>query len=202
MDMLISGNTKSCGCLQKQLAAKRRFQHGQSQSGLYKIWSKMKRRCEVPTNNGYHNYGGRGIKVCDAWQSFEQFAADVGPRPSEDYSLDRIDNDKGYSPENVRWATAKTQGRNRRGLLEVCVDGQKMCLAEAIEKYNMPYQAVYARMFKHGWTLDEALTVPVSIGQKYQHQKHLGIRKAPSFQKPKGVRFDWAQGRYVKETEA
>lgn len=109
---LRSGHTKSCGHLLSTSPAG--FTHGRSRTKEYRIWNGMKSRCGNPVNKDYPRYGGRGITVCDQWAtSFEVFFADMGLCP-EGHSLDRIDNDKGYSPDNCRWATVKQQMSNRR----------------------------------------------------------------------------------------
>ena len=110
-----SGHTKSCGCISKEVASVRFKTHGQSRSSLYSRWVMMKDRCYNPKNIGYKNYGGRGITVCDRWKvSFENFKKDMGNIPTEQHSLDRKDNSKGYTPENCKWSDKVEQTQNRR----------------------------------------------------------------------------------------
>ena len=107
------GCTKSCGCLQREQAGTQRLTHGQRHSRTYESWKHMKSRCSNPNYQYFASYGGRGIAVCERWEKFENFLADMGERPPGK-SLDRIDNEKGYCPENCRWATHSEQMKNRR----------------------------------------------------------------------------------------
>ena len=107
--------TKSCSCLQKEAAHATRFKHGGSHSGgrAYHTWKRMRERCLNPKGVRFSYYGGRGIGICSRWEEFSAFLADMG-EPGPGTSLDRIDNSKGYAPDNCRWATRTEQSRNRR----------------------------------------------------------------------------------------
>ncbi len=109
-----SGWTKSCGCIQKEWARDRQYKHGKTRTSIYRIYRGMLRRCYDVDNPAYHNYGGRGIDVCGRWlESFSNFYSDMGDKP-ENMSLDRINNNKGYSLENCKWSTQKQQSNNKR----------------------------------------------------------------------------------------
>lgn len=125
----------------------------------YQVWNQMKFRCSNPNATGYENYGGRGISVCAEWiSSFDAFLRDMGPRPSKQHTLDRIDVNKGYEPGNCRWATQKVQSRNTRANHIVTLDGVRMTLAEAVELAPVTYNTVLYRL-KRGWALSDAVSL-------------------------------------------
>jgi len=140
-------------------------QHGHApRSGFtpeYTVWNNIRQRC---TNRGAHNfkfYGGRGIRVCDRWRrSFKAFLADVGTRPGPGYSLDRIDNARGYEPGNVAWRSMKEQSRNTRRNRVIEFRGERMCVAAWAERIGMPQIALLKRL-RRGWTVEQALTLPL-----------------------------------------
>lgn len=114
-DALRSGKTNSCACLQRETATKHGQAHGHRGTPEYGAWVSMKGRCLRSSHQAFHNYGGRGITIYASWiDDFAAFFAEVGPRPSPDHSLDRINNDGNYEPGNVRWATRSQQMKNRR----------------------------------------------------------------------------------------
>lgn len=167
---LASGDTKSCGCLNAEKRIARSLRHGHSRRGDvasgYRTWLGMKQRCCNVRNKSYPHYGGRGIKVCDRWlESFENFLADMGPRPAGS-SLDRIDNSGNYCPENCQWATRIEQGRNKRSNVLITWKGATKTLIEWSEETGIPYITLYTRLHREGWPIERALTKPVRRKRK------------------------------------
>lgn len=156
---LRAGQTRSCGCLDRE----RLTTHGMTNSVEYAAWKSMIGRCMRPQNKNYKFYGARGVTICNHWlESFENFYADVGPRPSADHSLDRYPDNKGnYEPGNVRWATIQQQGRNKRSNRIINFQGHRMSLVEACELAGLSYRAVMARI-NRGWDVARALSIPVN----------------------------------------
>lgn len=152
---LNAGRTLSCGCLRHEQAMKAVITHGKSRTRVYKIWFYMKRRCADPRNKNYNRYGGRGITVCDRWMKFENFYADMGD-PTDGETIDRIDNDGPYSPDNCRWADRRTQRRNNSQNIIVQVNGKDITLADACDALGANHQRIYTRM-RRGMSFQEAI---------------------------------------------
>ncbi|MDO9402062.1 MAG: hypothetical protein Q7T46_11545 [Polaromonas sp.] len=129
---LTTGHKKSCGCLSVDVFKKNMVIHGKTNTKEFVAWRNMIQRCERPHHPQYASYGGRGIGVCERWHEAAAFLADMGEAPAR-HTLERIDNEKGYSPENCRWATHKEQLRNRRNTVWATLDGQTKSLAEWCE---------------------------------------------------------------------
>jgi hypothetical protein len=145
---LIKKCTQSCGCLRSEITSKRSIKHGfrSNQNKKHKInseyntWKHIKDRCTNPKNKYYKNYGGRGITVSISWRkSFENFYHDMGPKPKSSFTLERINNNKGYSKENCKWASRKEQCRNKRNNHHLTIKGVTKCLMEWSEIFHIKY---------------------------------------------------------------
>lgn len=161
---LKSGNTKSCGCMNIDMLRDRSTTHGGRRDRLYSIWTNMKQRCLSETNKSYNDYGGRGITICDEWiesyASFMKWAVEHGYDESLPYykcSLDRIDVNGPYSPDNCRWVDSKEQARNRRNTIMFCHDGKNMSLSEWADATGIKYHTLFARIYKLGWDFEKAI---------------------------------------------
>lgn len=155
---LKSGGTKSCGCYIFDNRGKLSKTHGMRKTREWEIWQSMVQRCRNKKSRKWIDYGGRGITVCDRWlESFENFYADMGKRPSEKHSLERINNDGNYSPENCKWATNLEQQNNKRNTFFVVFNGEKIALQILCRKLNISYPKIYQRIRYGKMTIDEAL---------------------------------------------
>lgn len=142
--------------------------HGMCGHPLYHIWTSMRQRCINPKDAAYHKYGGRGIKVCKRWSKFENFYEDMGPRP-KGKSLDRINNSKGYSPSNCRWATHIEQALNTRQSIKITMGGVTKSAAQWSKTLGAKNALVSWRL-RNGWDLKTAITAP-------RHTKYKGKSK-------------------------
>lgn len=149
--------TRSCGCLRKETSAELNTKHGLRDSEEYHVWSGIKNRCYNKNEKSYPDYGGRGVTMCDEWKdSFETFYRDMGSRPSHKHTIERRENDKGYTKENCVWATRKEQANNRRNNLYYELNGESKTLQEWCDELCIKYMTVYARL-KRGMTFEEAI---------------------------------------------
>lgn len=155
---LSKGTTKSCGCLVKDVR-KESATHGRSYDGIYHVWNMMKQRCTNPSYTSWGSYGGRGITVCDRWLKFENFLEDMGERP-HGMTLERKDNERGYEPGNVVWASRLDQANNRRTNVYLELKGSVMTIAEWGRKTGFG-KSVIANRIADGWSVERALTEPL-----------------------------------------
>ena len=130
--------------------------HGMRYTTIYRVWSHMKGRCNNPNDSHYKWYGGKGISVCDRWKTFPEFYEDMGDVP-KGMTLDRIDNNKGYSPDNCKWSTRLEQARNKSNSLVYTVKGKTMRLKEWAEFLETDYLTLYQRIKKLNWSIEKAL---------------------------------------------
>lgn len=161
---LLSGRTRSCGCIRRE--NNNHITHGKTGSLTHTRWLVMRRRCSNPKTTGYENYGGRGIKVCERWADYSSFLADMGECPPG-MTIDRIDSDGNYEPENCRWATKLTQARNTRANHVLEFNGQTKCLEEWAEEYGMSSRSLMSRL-RLGWSVEKALTTPIREHKQYK----------------------------------
>jgi hypothetical protein len=164
------GSTKSCGCITKEMR-KDDATHGKSRSEEYRIWSNMKQRCTNPKSTHFASYGGRGITLCPAWHLFENFHRDVGDRP-KDATLERVDNEKGYEPGNVIWASRLVQASNRRTNTLITFNGETRTLTGWGHYTGFGKSVIIGRL-DHGWTVDRALTEPLQNTGKRRRKLNL-----------------------------
>jgi hypothetical protein len=166
---LTSGVTKSCGCLQREVSRKRNTTHSKSVDSngnaprLYGIWRNMKQRCYNPKATKFEIYGGRGISVCDDWRfdymKFHVWSMSNGY--ADHLSIDRIEGDDGYYPENCRWISVSRQNMNKNNNRFVVYNGQEKTLMEWSKELGIKFTTLKARLDQYGWSVDEAFNKPV-----------------------------------------
>lgn len=159
---LRAGRTLSCGCFHRDSSSARSLRHGHSggavmgkRSGTYSSWAQMRSRCNDPHANGYQNYGGRGIRVCERWDRFENFLLDMGERP-HGCSIDRIDTNGNYEPSNCRWATREEQHANTRRSRFIAVGDERLTIKQWSVKTGLSYQCIRRRLVR-GWSDERAV---------------------------------------------
>ncbi len=152
------GASRSCGCLQREVVRARNTTHGEAHTRTYESWKNMRRRCLDKRNVAYKHYGGRGITVCARWARYENFLADMGPMP-EKAVIDRIDNDKGYHPQNCRWVSWLQSGRNKRNHRYLTARGETLPLWRWVELSGLTSATIIKRLTR-GWTEEDAVTRP------------------------------------------
>ena len=158
---LVTGNTRSCGCMFIDMLRTTKRKHGKADTNEYYIWQGIKDRCTNTGNSRHAYYGGRGIRVCDRWlepeSGFSNFLADMGERPSKAHSIDRYPDPNGnYCPENCRWATTKEQNRNQRSNVLLTYQEKTQCISAWAEELNMPSDRIRGRI-RRGWSVDRTL---------------------------------------------
>ena len=164
---VLNGNTVSCGCHRSRQTVeynkKAKVKHNGRNTRLYHIWHGMKQRCFSSYSHDYKNYGGRGITVYEEWKNdfslFRDWSLENGY--SDSLSIDRIDVNGNYCPENCRWVDNKTQNRNRTTCVDVEYNGEKYNIAELAEMVGMNYGTLYNRIMHYGWSVDKAVNTPV-----------------------------------------
>lgn len=163
-----SGNVRSCGCLRNKNGTK----HGMSNSRLYRIWNDVVRRCTKENRPRYKDYGGRGIIVCDEWKnSFNTFMKWAYANGYDDtLTIERIDNDGNYCPENCRWIPPNEQAKNRRSSRFITYNGETHCASEWADIIGIDYRTLYVRL-RSGWDIEKAFTEPI------RHREGAGAKK-------------------------
>ncbi len=157
---LRDGKSKSCGCLNLEKIIERNTTHGMTGTRLYGIWTKMVQRTTNEKDERYEDYGGRGITMCEEWrksfEAFKMWAVENGY--AENLTIDRINNDRGYSPDNCRWVTKKVQMRNTRRTHFLTFRGETKCITDWAEETGISRAVIDARINRLGWSVERALT--------------------------------------------
>lgn len=148
---LISQKTKSCGCLRQETSKKVHTFHNSCHTTEYRTWQSMKSRCTNPKKTDFYLYGGRGIKVCKEWSQrngFKKFQTDMGKKPSKEHTLERIDTNGNYTPQNCKWSTPKEQANNRRSNIMISFNGKTQNLKQWCEELGFEYGLIALRSIR------------------------------------------------------
>lgn len=158
---LARGDIVSCGCFGRTWAVTGKRTHGLAKTPEYNVWGRMVQRCTNSNARDWGRYGGRGISVCAQWrESFEAFISDMGPRPTKEHTLDRINNDGNYEPSNCRWATRREQSVNKRTTRWITCRGLTLPLVEWSERMGISNTTISLRIDKYHWPVDKAIHTP------------------------------------------
>lgn len=162
---LLEGNSKSCGCAQRLAIIQSNQKHGHAsrkngKTKTYRAWRSMLTRCYLKSSDNFQRYGGRGIKVCERWLKFHNFLSDMGECPNG-LTLDRIDNEGDYTPNNCHWVTHVRQCRNRSTNHFVTFKGETPCIADWSDKIGISPKTLNSRINQYNWSIEKAITTPV-----------------------------------------
>lgn len=151
----------ACRCKMRLGASRRMTTHGLARTSEYKTWTGIKTRCTNAKAKSFKAYGGRGITIADVWLSFETFISDMGPMPAPGYTIERVDNERGYGPGNCRWATSAEQALNKRTTRFLTLNDVRLPMAEWARKTGIPEATIERRINARGWSEEKALSTPV-----------------------------------------
>lgn len=167
---LRSGHTNSCGCHARVRASEARTTHGHTRGGkkpkLYGLWRGMHQRCNNPNNPRYPRYGGRGIRVDPKWDDYQTFLEDMGPRPSPEHTVGRVDNDGNYGPGNCRWETMEEQANNKSVTVFLTYKGERRSISDWARHLGVKRMFLYDR-YARGWSDEKVLATPGKRGNSY-----------------------------------
>ena len=166
---LVAGAIKSCGCLRHRRPAN--WSHGRHGSPEWRTWINMRDRCYRKGNKAFRYYGKRGIRVCERWKQFANFFADMGEKPSPKHTLERIDVNGDYCPENCIWTDWKSQERNRTNNRLIEYNGETRCLSEWAELLGFEVHTLLSRLDRGGWSIHESFTTPIGAVNRGHFKK-------------------------------
>jgi hypothetical protein len=164
--LFVHGQTLSCGCLRSERSREKNTTHGRTRTPEYQSWQSMLARTENPNNKEYRIYGAVGRTVCAEWHDFERFFQDMGPRPSLQHSLERVNNSLGYFPGNVIWGTPTEQSNNRTTNHRLDFDGREQTVTEWAKELGTTAETLYRRL-NRGWSVERTLTTPIRVWRKH-----------------------------------